>query len=1589
MKKIFYALAFSLFTIGISFTTEAQTVVQDIFCESFDSTVWTMDTSFLPNPGPINHFYRDTLVTQDMSPGSAVDTARNGVRSYLTTPNVNISGFVNVGLIFEHICYLDASDDGTVEYSFDGGTTWARIPDFVNNGDDKVYGGNGVYNFLQGDFKFNKQSYASAWKFSDSTFLWTNANAEWRRETFDITPLMDLQPTAPDSVMIRFGLLDDPATPGRFGTHIWYIENFCIRGSDCEIVPPTIDMVDPPVSYPIQYDGRVYSTGPYNVDAQILDASLIDTSVIAIAHLRDTMGNGTFDTLDVDSIPMTRLDGGNFTGLIPKLIVGFRTPNKIDSVLPGDSIAWKLLAWDASDCRNVNQDPPAGYRRFLVINDLPKTCNTQPVFQYPYFQDFDGSDFEEGQSGDLSDGWSNPTGDFHDWWVNSGTTGGSSPSDTGTTGPTDDFPGDGKYLYVESTNPRSSTFNDSTAFLLSPCFDLTQGLVTNGLVKFYVNMNTSSLEDTINVDIYDPRPRPGAPFGRFVSNVIPPITGNQGNRWIPFEFTTYPFRNTVTQLRFRGTPGNSTGLSDMAMDSFKIENAPLIDLRLNPVALSPFTPCGFDEPVTVNVQNLGVDTARNITFGFMVCKEVNGVEVCDQSTIQTFTWNGFVPVGASIDVNFPSNLTFVVPPGEYTLKTWLTFTGDGKRFNDTTRAFSECIPYVSGLKYMDDFDGDTLWRTLGVTDSISTQNSWELGQPNFDRTDNLISEPNAWDVLLNRQYTGSGIVNILYSPLFDLTGSDSTIMSFLNNRDMDTTKDGVFIEYSFDRGISWDSLGARTDPQALRWYNNTLSGGGLGGTPVFSDMTGRHANTWGPGWLESELMLPDTFDNQPFVLFRFNFFAENDLDGNDGMSIDNFLLYDPEPLDITPQYALSPNDSCDLKVDQRFRTIFKNRGLLDVNTFDIEYRVKNLTFPGPEQVKSETINKLLRSRDTIHVYSSVEFDMFEIGNYQIDIITKLPGDGCAINDTMTRIVENIDGCSLKLVIATSHRPNFQGSNDSSLWEFNYTSAGKRFRVSAAYNDPKFGINTNTLLDTIENLFICIKKNSQVRFDLDDRDTLVESYSMIAYDGEEDTVLFENVRGGPESPTQFFNWNCPPERSASPLRIILDTNKIQLPISKDYLFQARLWNNGLDSMDNVDVEFAIDGNIVYTATETFPNPLRYNRTKVVGLGVHFLTPGFHELRASTSLPNRKNDELPNDDTTYATLFIMDTIPDFHDTSYTDTIFCEDFDGQLDQLWFGANSYNYRQSSIQNSFQLGTPSTANINSAASGQNAWVTNLDGDYPIIDESSLYSPWIRLRRDSCYRVSFRHNYHIIDSLNDGGTMEIGLDTSNGVSPELPQWFPFGNFNGDTGRVGQVNWFNTKHILSMPDVFVIEGNARGGVDTINLGSPSGWTGTTNGWQMSSNVFPSFIDSLSEVNDSSFFKSKNQAVTFRWRFESDASQNSEGWAIDDFCIQVIPQTECFSVGLQEADFDLKKAYLGQNIPNPAANNTSIPYYIPKAGQLEFELINMLGQPVLSRSISRPSGDGILQLNLSNMSKGVYFYTMKYDDKVFTKKMIIAE
>ncbi|MGB3948846.1 MAG: T9SS type A sorting domain-containing protein, partial [Bacteroidia bacterium] len=81
------------------------------------------------------------------------------------------------------------------------------------------------------------------------------------------------------------------------------------------------------------------------------------------------------------------------------------------------------------------------------------------------------------------------------------------------------------------------------------------------------------------------------------------------------------------------------------------------------------------------------------------------------------------------------------------------------------------------------------------------------------------------------------------------------------------------------------------------------------------------------------------------------------------------------------------------------------------------------------------------------------------------------------------------------------------------------------------------------------------------------------------------------------------------------------------------------------------------------------------------------------------------------------------------------------------------------------------------------------------------------------------------------------------------------------------------------------------------------------------------------------------------------------------------------------------YLGNNIPNPFNNTTSIPYFIPKGSKGILTVNDMQGG--LIKTFTLNEGSDKLEVSLTDCSSGVYFYTLDIDDGriIRHKKMIL--
>jgi len=83
-------------------------------------------------------------------------------------------------------------------------------------------------------------------------------------------------------------------------------------------------------------------------------------------------------------------------------------------------------------------------------------------------------------------------------------------------------------------------------------------------------------------------------------------------------------------------------------------------------------------------------------------------------------------------------------------------------------------------------------------------------------------------------------------------------------------------------------------------------------------------------------------------------------------------------------------------------------------------------------------------------------------------------------------------------------------------------------------------------------------------------------------------------------------------------------------------------------------------------------------------------------------------------------------------------------------------------------------------------------------------------------------------------------------------------------------------------------------------------------------------------------------------------------------------------------------VGQNYPNPSNAFTLINYTLSQNSDVQFSISNMLGQVIDVIDFgNQSSGSHTLKVNTGKFVSGIYFYTLKVNDKTVTKKMVVSE
>jgi len=175
------------------------------------------------------------------------------------------------------------------------------------------------------------------------------------------------------------------------------------------------------------------------------------------------------------------------------------------------------------------------------------------------------------------------------------------------------------------------------------------------------------------------------------------------------------------------------------------------------------------------------------------------------------------------------------------------------------------------------------------------------------------------------------------------------------------------------------------------------------------------------------------------------------------------------------------------------------------------------------------------------------------------------------------------------------------------------------------------------------------------------------------------------------------------------------------------------------------------------------------------------------------------------------------------------YCDDFED---------DEGGWTVSGVLPSWEHGEPDNSSISTANSGDNAWVTDLDGDYNNDELSYLVSPEFDLTALVDPVIKFSQ-IRDLENGDDGVQFQVSIDSGYTYSV--------------LGSSSSTNWYNSSSVSALS----------------SLGNGNGWTGTTAGWSSVQHTLSSY------ASDTSVF--------FRLVMAADGNTVDEGFGFDDLII----------------------------------------------------------------------------------------------------------
>ncbi len=798
-----------------------------------------------------------------------------------------------------------------------------------------------------------------------------------------------------------------------------------------------------------------------------------------------------------------------------------------------------------------------------------------------------------------------------------------------------------------------------------------------------------------------------------------------------------------------------------------------------------------------------------------------------------------------------------------------------------------CTNPISSFPYSENFDAGP-----GGWTSPTSNVDWTLGTPAKTVINTAFSGPNSW---ITGGLTGDYADNVsgdVISPCFNFSSLALPIVEMKIWWQNEFSWDGAVLQSSINGGITWQNVGAFGDPD--NWYTDNTIGGAPGGQQ--EGWSGRDAAGSG-GWVTAKHALTG-LAGQTNVRLRIAF-ASDGSGTDDGFAFDNFQIYQPSASDVGVAAITVPGTGSTCSANPVNVTVrLQNFGSAPQSNIPVSYTVNGgapvtATFAGP----------LAPGATAVFTFPT-PYTPAGNGTYTFTATTNLAGDGNASNNAAP------SNPALTIITPITSFPyNETFDNGAGGWSSGGTLSSwalgtpAKGVINSAFSGPNSWItNLTAPYNNNENSFVLSPCFDFSSLALPTVELKIWWQSESSYDG---AVLQSSIDGGATwqnvgavgDPDNWYNdstlngnpggqqegWTgngngFPPingsggwltakhvlsglanqpsvrlriafasEGSGTDDGFAFDNFQIYQPSAVDVGVAAitapltgtscssnpsnvtvRLQNYGSASQSNIPVTYTVNGGAPVTAT--FAGPLAPGATATFTFPAQFNPggQGTFVFTATTNMPGDGN--ATNDAAQNTTLTIVTPVSAF---PYTQN--------------FENGAAGWATGGSASSWQLGEPAKATISGAASGVNAWTTNLTGNYNNNENSYVISPCFDFTGLGLPSVEMQIWWHS-NSGNDGTVFQSSID--GGATWQ------------NVGAVGDPdNWFNDGSIGANPG-----------------GQTSGWTGDGGG-------FPQIQGSGTYVvSTHTMPQLANQpSVRFRFAFASDGFTNTDGFAFDDFKI----------------------------------------------------------------------------------------------------------